>query len=530
MTDEYEEVENAPSASRVAESLRDTGYDFNVAIADVVDNSIDAKASKVHISISFDEEYKLSLSIVDNGSGMDAAGITNALKYGAEDLEENDRLGKFGLGLKTASTAFCRRLEVISRTSAEELTFFGALDLDQISKKNKWINEKRVANVFEKQLLDDLVGDSSGTLIAWAKIDRLLTGYQDLGGKPRQKALTKLIEDLKLHLSMVFQRFLDPDYSEAPNLSIFVNEAELAPWEPFFSDEATVVKSENLEVHKDDGSIATLLVEAYVLPRTEDFSSLEVAEAALVGNDTQGVYVYRENRLIHGPDWLGIFKMEPHYALARVGLSFGHDLDEGFHVDIKKSRIILDSGLQDHLKTQFFNPARALAEQRRRKGQPGKTPTSIHDGANTVIEGKRGVLTMADVQNQDESGQTAEIANNGGVHQVPLRIVRREGEPSVWVDTAVTLDDGVLWAPSFNEGKLGVTLNQGHPYYQKAYLPNADNSNFIQALDYLLWSVAQAELNNIEPQNKDAFSEFRIEVSRNLKKLVDSLPALVDEE
>jgi hypothetical protein len=136
---------------------------------------------------------------------------------------------------------------------------------------------------------------------------------------------------------------------------------------------------------------------------------------------------------------------------------------------------------------------------------------------------------MANVQGQDESGQTAEIANNGGVHKVPLRIVRREGEPSVWVDTAVTLDDGVLWAPSFNEGKLGVTLNQGHPYYQKAYLPNADNLNFIQALDYLLWSVAQAELNNVEPQNKDAFSEFRVEVSRNLKKLVESLPDVADD-
>lgn len=529
MIDEYEEVENAPSASRVAESLRDTGYDFNVAIADVVDNSIDAKASEVSISIAFDEDYKLTLSIADNGLGMDSEGITNALKYGAEDLEANDRLGKFGLGLKTASTAFCRRLEVISRPSAASGTFFGALDLDHIAKKNRWVNEKRPANLFERSVLDDFVGDSSGTVVVWAKIDRLLTGYQELGGKPRQKALAKLIEDLTRHLSMVFQRFLDRDFEGAPNLSIRINDQELVPWNPFYIGEATEVKRETLEVHKGDGSIANLLVEAYVLPRKEDFSSPEIAESAMVGNDMQGVYVYRENRLIHGPDWLGIFKMEPHYALARVGLSFDHDLDEGFHVDIKKSRIILDSGLQDALKTQFFNPARALADERRRKGQPPKPPTSIHSGANNVIEGKKSVLTMANVQGQDESGQTAEIANNGGVHKVPLRIVRREGEPSVWVDTAVTLDDGVLWAPSFNEGKLGVTLNQGHPYYQKAYLPNADNLNFIQALDYLLWSVAQAELNNVEPQNKDAFSEFRVEVSRNLKKLVESLPDVTDD-
>jgi hypothetical protein len=530
MNDEYELVENAPSASRVAESLRDTGYDFNVAIADVVDNSIDAKATEVHISIAFDEDYKLTLSIADNGSGMDSDGITNALKYGAEDLEVNDRLGKFGLGLKTASTAFCRRLEVISRPSADSPTFFGALDLDQIAKSNKWVNQKRAANVFEKQLLDDFVGDSSGTVIVWAQIDRLLTGYQELGGKPRQKALTKLIEDLTRHLSMVFQRFLDRDCVAAPNLSIFINDEELAPWNPFYLGEATEVKIETLEIHKGDGSIANLVVEAYVLPRKEDFSSAELAESAMVGNDMQGVYVFRENRLIHGPDWLGIFKMEPHYALARVGLYFDHDLDEGFHVDIKKSRIILDSALQDMLKTQFFNPARALAEQRRRKGQPPRPPVSIHSGANTVIDGKKSVLTMANVQGQDEIGQTADITNNGGTQKVPLRIVRREGEPSVWVDTAVTLEDGVLWTPSFNEGKLGVTLNQGHPYYQKAYLPNSGNSNFIQALDYLLWSVAQAELNNMEPQNKDAFSEFRVEVSRNLKKLVESLPAVADDE
>ena len=530
MSDEYEEVENAPSASRVAESLRDTGYEFNVAIADIVDNSIDANADKVFISIGLDDEYRLGISIADNGDGMNADGITNALKYGAEDLDANDRLGKFGLGLKTASTAFCRRLEVISKPKDGDVYSFGALDLDQVVAKNKWVNEKRQANIFETQHLVEFIGDGSGTVIVWGKIDRLLSGYQDLSGKPRLKALSKLVDDLSQHLSKVFQRFIDPEVSEAPNVSISINGEEIVPWDPFCKGEATEIKRELLEIEKSDGSIAKLLVEAYVLPRKEDFTSQEVAAKAMVGNDTQGVYVYRENRLIHGPDWLGIFRMEPHYALARVGLSFEHDLDEGFHVDIKKSRIILESNLQDVLKTDFFNPARALAEERRRKGQPPKPADSIHTRANNVIEGKKAVLTMANVQNQDEPGQTAEIANNGGLQKVPLRIVRRDGEPSVWVDTAATLDDGVLWAPTINDGKLGVTLNQGHPYYQKAYLPNAENLNFIQALDYLLWSVAQAELNNVEPQNKDAFAEFRIEVSRNLKKLVDSLPAALDDE
>ena len=92
------------------------------------------------------------------------------------------------------------------------------------------------------------------------------------------------------------------------------------------------------------------------------------------------------------------------------------------------------------------------------------------------------------------------------------------------ISTNGTLDNGVLWEPALINGAAGVTLNTGHPFYPKAYLPSKGDSVAVQALDFMLWALAQAELNNVNDENKDAFEEFRIEVSRNLKKLVADLP------
>ena len=127
-----------PNPSRLIEGLRDTGYDFNTALADVIDNSVDAGASHIAVRIDMDAEGDIVISVADNGCGMNRDALLNGMTYGAAGHPDPRRLGKFGLGLKTASTAFCRKLSVISRDSGTAKPLKAIWDLDHVEKVGNW--------------------------------------------------------------------------------------------------------------------------------------------------------------------------------------------------------------------------------------------------------------------------------------------------------------------------------------------------------------------------------------------------------
>src|SRR4051794_14638144 len=127
-----------PDPSRLIEGLRDTGYDFNTALADIVDNSVDANATKVRVWIRMDYDGDVTVSVADNGHGMDEAALMNAMTYGAKSKKDKSALGKFGLGLKTASTAFCRKLSVITRAKDSGPVLKATWDIDHVVKKKEW--------------------------------------------------------------------------------------------------------------------------------------------------------------------------------------------------------------------------------------------------------------------------------------------------------------------------------------------------------------------------------------------------------
>ena len=124
-----EEFELPPDPERVIVGLRDTGYEFETAVADIVDNSIAANATKVDLWLGADHRGNIRLSIVDNGDGMDRLGLFNAMQYGSRARPSAASLGKYGLGLKTASTAFCKRLSVVSRPDGKTSPLMATWDL-----------------------------------------------------------------------------------------------------------------------------------------------------------------------------------------------------------------------------------------------------------------------------------------------------------------------------------------------------------------------------------------------------------------
>lgn len=525
MPEKFDVKEVLPDPKRVIEGLRDTGYQFDTAVADIIDNSIGAEASVIDVRIEMDFEGNISVQIMDNGIGMDREELIGAMRYGSPKRPDPASLGKFGLGMKTASTAFCRRLSVISRNGKSCPLTKATWDLDHVSNVGKWELQLGSPTEDEAALLDKMTPDSSGTLVIWDKIDRLLKSYQDPGGHYAQKALEKHIQKLRDHVSLVYQRFLDPSDERARFIELKINGKPIKAYNPFCPQESELVGDQVVKVSINGGSEAEFSLKAYVLPRKEEFENTDGHKKYRLTNENQGVYVYRENRLIHGPDWLGMFRKEPHFTLSRIEFSFDHRLDDAFHIDIKKSQILLNEDLYNFLLNEFILVPRRAAEQRYRKGQR-RTSTeaaeSAHDSSNKNIHSKADNLRTVSVESAADGEAT--ITNRFGTTllKISVRDPRKPGE--VHIQPVESINDGLLWEPSIIGGNQGVSINTGHPYYNKVYVTNRQSGVIIQGLDSLIWALGSAELGTVNEATKKHFEEMRYEVSRLLRTLVEDLP------
>lgn len=515
-----------PDPERVMEGLRDTGYNFNTALADIIDNSIAANATKIDITIDLNPKGELRVFVADNGTGMDEEGLKNAMRYGSKQREDPSSLGKFGLGLKTGSTAFCRCLSVISRGNGDDIVRKVQWDLDYIARTNGWNLRQQTPSDDEVEFLDATADGGTGTLVVWEKIDRLLKTYKSKGSQ--KNALKRTINDLEFHIAMVYQRFIDPKDDRARNVTITLNGTTVKAWDPFCltEEDTEVLADETVVVEMPDGKESSFSVKAYLLPNSKNFSTSKARDEAHISNDMQGFYIYRENRLIHYGDWLGMFTREPHGSLLRVEFSFDYTLDDVFNVDIKKSRILLNEDIFDYLKDQVLPAPRRAADERYRTGvkkQVNEKAYDAHEASNKNIDEKATSVeeSKVTVTGKDE----VKLENRNGVftHKITIRSAAKAGQYRVI--PVESLEDGQLWNPCIVDGgKHAVELNQSHPYYQKIYYPILQQNVMVTGMDALLWALAEAELSTFNAETKEQYEDMRIQVSRYLKKLIADLP------
>lgn len=534
-----------PDTARIIEGFRDTGYTFEASIADIVDNSIGPGcAQNVAVTVGLDPAGQPVVEVVDDGVGMDLDGLENAMRYGADRQLNPNSLSKFGLGLKTASTQFARRLLVVSRPATNETAFAAAWDLDNVIQAGQWVLEHGAADAVEDDMLENALSElssfsdggspSGGTLVAWEKIDRLLKTRGGKEAKNRPLAMKRSEAILRDHLRMVFQRFLDPKDTRARNVNIYLNGQRLHAWDPFA--EALCgdpVRVREFKFEDSQGQQHSALLRAFILPRKDEVEDLQSWQEARVSLERQGIYLYREGRLIDGPSWLGTGAAETHINNLRVELSFDAQLDPIFGVGIKKSGVHIDDALIEQL-TEILSPLRREANKRSRAGN---AKVAANGGAATrpteVTLGRlKAKLAIPSVSKNADG--TVVLVNKTG--DVP--VIGPDGQPSGIVNVTVedefasmnvvrreSLKDGVLWDMSLSTNDiLQVELNTGHEWYQKAYLPVASNSTIVQAIEFLFYALAQAELDNTNADSQEMFEEVRVDVSRNLRKLVKDLP------
>ena len=531
------DVELIPDPARTIEGLRDTGYTFETAVADLVDNSIAAEATIVNIQVMLDLLGRVRLTIADDGCGMDRSGLKAAMTYGSPKRRDPASLGKFGLGLKTASTAFCRRLSVVSRGDTSSHPVMATWDLDHVATVNKWLLQESDAPEEEAlSCLRSVADTGSGTVVVWDKVDRLLRAYKNPGSAPQRKALERKCAVLRDHLALTFQRFLDESDKRARNVRILLNGQRVEAWDPFQTDIAELVAEDRVPVLvEEEGSEteAEFLIRAFILPRRADMPSKEKEREAKLGASRQGLYIYREQRLIHSGSWLRMFRVEPHYSLLRVEFSFDHRLDQAFHLDVKKSQILLRDELLKWLRDSFLPAPRREANRRYRYGVTevvDKKSRDAHDVSNKAIREKEAAVGGPRVDVIDKTKGDVNVTNQYGEHQLRLKVLSPNKPGEVHVQATKDVIDGILFEPAIIDGHKAVRINNQHPYYQKMYVPNYDRSVTVQGLDALLWALCVAELRTTADATEEAISDMRYEVSKILRKLAEDLPEPVLDE
>jgi hypothetical protein len=333
-------VESIPGARRLIKSLRDMGYEFESAVADLIDNSIAARANTVRINTHWAgaDSY---VSIADNGVGMSAQDLREALRFGAERDYDDDDLGKFGLGLKTASLSQCRKLIVASRQNESRADINAyCWDMSHIEATNKWeILPVRSADLPERVRLH--LKETTGTVVVWQQLDRIL-GYNNPEGEPARKRLIDMCRTLEEHVAMVFHRFLE-NKVRGKRLAIYIQDDKVTPWDPFVANEPKRKVLEPLSL-KVDGHIgrSDVVFEPYVLPAQSMFSSPEAhkrASGPASWNRQQGFYIYRADRLIQSGGWSNIRTLDEHLKLARIAVFFSPKLDEEFKINVPKMKV-----------------------------------------------------------------------------------------------------------------------------------------------------------------------------------------------
>ena len=327
-------IDMPPFAPVLMESTRAMGYSLEAAVADIIDNSIAAKADTVKIQFSPYTAVPY-VSILDNGLGMTEQEINDAMRYGSQSsLNERDSndLGRFGLGLKTASLSQCRRLTVITKQAGE--THARRWDLDEIYKNGSWslicLDENDLKNIPQYQ--EQLQSLEHGTIVIWENLDRMLRGTAT-----PDKLMNKQLGYVRDHLSLVFHRYLSGE-SGIIKLHLTINDLEVEPKDPFLIGRSTVFQDE--ERFNIEGF--PVYVSAFMLPHV---SALTKKEKAYLGGTEgltkdQGFYIYRNKRLLVWGTWFRMHRKDELSKLARIRVDVPNALDHLWTLDIRKSTAV----------------------------------------------------------------------------------------------------------------------------------------------------------------------------------------------
>ncbi len=334
-----------PRASTLIESLRAFGYELPTAIADLIDNSITAEARNIWIDFHWAGADAV-IAITDDGTGMNADHLVTAMRLGSRnplEVRQKHDLGRFGLGLKTASFSQCRRLTVRTRTDGAEAVT-RCWDLDHVAQTDDW-QLLRSADSDGENHLGRIASLGHGTTVLWQKLDRV-TAESSTSDEKQHQGFLDHAEKVRAHLGVVFHLLM----TEPPAVKIILNGHPIEAWNPYLLNEPAtqILAATRLPLRGYE-----IEVRPYVLPHQSKISRAvyDAAAGPRGWNAHQGFYVYRNRRLLVSGDWLGFgWSKEENYKLARILVEIPNALDHDWQIDVTKSRAIPPPALREELR------------------------------------------------------------------------------------------------------------------------------------------------------------------------------------
>ncbi len=346
-----------PNTEHLIYALRSIGYRLEQAIADLIDNSIQAGARTVLVRLVVKDDELVRVLVVDDGSGMGPARLLEALRFGSDTEHPGTSLSKFGMGLKLASLSQCRSLTVVTNDGAQASGRRWTVKGIERGWRAQSLSRSEIESALHTPLSRIGGWRRSGTMVAWDEIDRLGATFSNPA-----RVMVDLRKQLSMHLGLHFHRFIEAGRSgqvrllepRVPALTILLETQEdgedetrmteqVEPRDPFNYPRSGHEDYPRTFVAALNGA-PPIKLRAHVWPARVQLPAYHLDGA----QKRQGFYVYRNHRLVQAGGWLRVRQtMDPHLSLARVEMDLPSELDHLFHLDIRKVNITEPPGFAD---------------------------------------------------------------------------------------------------------------------------------------------------------------------------------------
>ena len=501
-----EYISNEPNAAKLISSLRNTGYDSYTAIEDIIDNSIDAHAKVVKVFVE-NKEKNLRVIIADNGAGMNKHTLDQALRLGSlTERDEISDLGKYGMGLCTASISMARKLEVLTKEKDSEL-LYESQDLDDIANQNKFVKIQRPGTSAEQKTFSALVGDC-GTIVILSKVDRL-----------SDSNVSQFANKLSRDLGRIYRKFIEA------GTKFSVNEKTVSLNDPMMLEDAgtQVYSDEEYELPKTilGDRKEKIRVKIVLLPE----KTPELMNELKINLPSQGFYVLRNNREIAYGITLGVFSRHNDFNRLRMELSFGASLDNEMGVRFSKDGVSPNQGVTDFLKNEIGGQISSIRKMMKRAQQADPSSTIDHSDSEAVIARKAKLLIIPETEIEKRGprknhGRKEPEEERGPQDRTPRDTKLSPKGHGVRFETSAMGREGTLYECA-QEGKvIVIRWNSDHPFYDRVVLANKESRGIISALDYLVFALATAEMKMANDENVVLLSNIKSIMSSNLRALL----------